>query len=145
MTQFEFERRVEFCETDAAGIVHFSSLLQYVEQAEHALLRSVGFTVHSGKEGDVSWPRVHVEMDFMGPARFEDVLTIAVEVLEIGESSIRYGFHLRSTMGPIAKAQTVAVCCQKIRDSSGMVRISKVQIPESIRQALVTFQKPEVR
>lgn len=39
----------------------------------------------------------------MGPARFEDVLTIAVEVLEIGESSIRYGFHLRSTMGPIAK------------------------------------------
>lgn len=51
MTQFEFERRVEFCETDAAGIVHFSSLLQYVEQAEHALLRSVGFTVHSGKEG----------------------------------------------------------------------------------------------
>ena len=42
---FQFERRVEFCETDAAGIAHFSSLIVYMEQAEHALLRSLGLSV----------------------------------------------------------------------------------------------------
>ena len=44
---FLWERRVEFHETDAAGIAHFSSLLIFMEQAEHALLRSLGLSVAS--------------------------------------------------------------------------------------------------
>ena len=36
---FHYRRRVEFCETDAAGIVHFSAYFQYMEQAEHSRSR----------------------------------------------------------------------------------------------------------
>ena len=42
---FLWERRVEFHETDAAGIAHFSSLLIFMEQAEHALHFRFGFFV----------------------------------------------------------------------------------------------------
>jgi hypothetical protein len=40
-----WQRRIEFCETDAAGIAHFSPMFPCMEQAEHALFRSLGTSV----------------------------------------------------------------------------------------------------
>ena len=42
---YTFRRRIEFRETDMAGIVHFSNFFAYMEQAEHDFLRSVGMGV----------------------------------------------------------------------------------------------------
>lgn len=139
MAEFVFERRVEFCETDAAGIAHFSSLLQYAEQAEHALLRSLGMTVHSGRDSDYVWPRVHVEMDFAGPIRFEENVSVVVTVMKLGESSVRYRFRLEGPNGPVARSETVAVCCVKSQDTSGHVRMIKVAIPGSLRGLLAGY------
>jgi acyl-CoA thioester hydrolase len=111
---FLTERRVEFCETDAAGIAHFASFLCYMEQAEHHFLRSVGLTVSQdlGDGWHLSWPRVHVECDYQGSAKFEDVLQIAVKVLRLGEKSITYGFGFSRNDAPIATGKVVAVCCR---------------------------------
>ena len=49
---FKTERRVEFRDTDAAGIVHFSVFFAYMEQAEHEFLRSLGLSVHGGVDAD---------------------------------------------------------------------------------------------
>ena len=38
-------RRVEFRDTDAAGIVHFSAFFVWMESAEHELLRAAGVPV----------------------------------------------------------------------------------------------------
>ena len=38
-------RRVEFCDTDMAGIVHYSNFFRYMEVAEHEFFRSLGFSV----------------------------------------------------------------------------------------------------
>lgn len=46
---FHWRRRVEFAETDMAGIAHFSSFVIYMEQAEHALLRSLGTSVFGAR------------------------------------------------------------------------------------------------
>ena len=43
-TAFVTSRRVEFSDTDAAGIVHFVAFFRMMEQAEHELLRSVGLS-----------------------------------------------------------------------------------------------------
>ncbi|MCG8653286.1 MAG: hypothetical protein MI861_25835, partial [Pirellulales bacterium] len=39
---FSTKRRVEFRDTDAAGIVHFSAFFPMMEAAEHEMLRSLG-------------------------------------------------------------------------------------------------------
>ena len=44
-TAFVTSRRVEFSDTDAAGIMHFVAFFRMMEQAEHELLRSVGLSV----------------------------------------------------------------------------------------------------
>jgi len=117
--KFVTTRRVEFCETDAAGIVHFASYLCYMEQAEHELLRSIGLSVCEPQEDGwhLSWPRVHVECDFQGSARFEEVLDINVHVSRLGEKSITYEFEFKRGVRDIARGRVVAVCCRVKTDS----------------------------
>ena len=48
LTEFRLQRRVQFYETDAAGIVHFSWFFRYLEEAEHALWREAISLVERG-------------------------------------------------------------------------------------------------
>src|SRR5438876_10650892 len=90
-TAFLTSRRVEFSDTDAAGIMHFAAFFRMMEQAEHDLLRSVGLSVvEHDLEGTLSWPRVSTKCDFSAAARFEDVLEIEVRVARLGERSVTY-------------------------------------------------------
>ena len=42
--EYRLKRRVQFYETDMAGIVHFSWFFRYLEEAEHAMWREAGLT-----------------------------------------------------------------------------------------------------
>ena len=42
---FKTKRRVEFADTDLAGIVHFAMFFKYMEEAEHQFWRSVDLSV----------------------------------------------------------------------------------------------------
>lgn len=135
---FEVKRRVEFRDTDAAGIVHFSAFFPIMEVAEHELLRSVGISVLSHKVDDgppISWPRVSAKCDYLAPARFEDQLLITVSVSKIGKTSVRYRFEINNESGPVATGEVTAVCCRFTEQG-----LQKVEIPASIRKLLVQFQ-----
>lgn len=110
---FEFERRVEFADTDMAGIAHFTSLLRYMEEAEHAFLRSRGLSLFQPlADGMASWPRRSVHADFLSPARMGDVLTIAVIPRQVGRRSVTWEFRISCQGRPVATGQTVSVFCR---------------------------------
>ena len=90
--QFTSQRRVEFADTDMAGIIHFSSYYRYMEECEHAYFRSLGFSiVHKLPDGDIiSWPRVRTSCAYYAPVRFEDLLDIRLFVLRKGVKSLTY-------------------------------------------------------
>lgn len=136
--KFVTRRRVEFCETDAAGIVHFASYLCYMEQAEHELLRSIGLSVCEAQEDGwhLSWPRVHVACDFQGSARFEEVLEINVHVVRMGEKSITYEFEFMRGTEAIAKGRVVAVCCRVKTNSP----LQSIPIPAKFLELLSAYQ-----
>ena len=59
--EFKLVRRVEFIETDMAGIVHYSNFFRYMEAAETAFIRSLWFSIWTLQaEPPVGWPRVLV-------------------------------------------------------------------------------------
>jgi len=43
--EFKLTRRVEFAETDMAGIMHYSNYFRFMETAEHAFFRSLGLSI----------------------------------------------------------------------------------------------------
>lgn len=110
---FRTTRRVEFRDTDAAGIAHFSAFFFYMESAEHELLRELGLSVlWVDASVPISWPRVSASCDYSGAVRFEEILDIAVRVARLGEKSVTYEFEFTCAGRKIAKGRTVAVCCR---------------------------------
>jgi acyl-CoA thioester hydrolase len=86
---FRYHRRVQFAETDLAGIVHFSWMFRYMEEAEHALWRAAGLTV-SSKGSDIGWPRVKATFEFRSPLHFEDEFEVHVRLTGVGTSRLEY-------------------------------------------------------
>lgn len=113
---FTYDRRVEFRDTDAAGILHFTSYFAYMEEAEHALLRHWGTSVmQEVDDATVGWPRVSATCDFAGSAKFEEVLHIAVFVERVGTTSVTYRFEFhRTESAPIATGKMTSVCCRLV-------------------------------
>lgn len=107
------DRLVEFRDTDASGLMHFSTYFLAMEEAEHALLRDIGFSVWQplATGGKLSWPRVSVRCDYRGPVTFEQSLRIEVRVARLGEKSVTYAFSFRCGERLVAEGQVTAVCC----------------------------------
>ena len=57
VSEFLYSRRVQFYETDLAGMVHFSWYLRYMEEAEHAMWREAGISILPA-DSELGFPRV---------------------------------------------------------------------------------------
>ena len=90
--EFKIVRRVEFSETDMAGIVHYSTFSDTWKPPEHAFFRALGFSVVTRQvDPPVGWPRVRAECDYLQPLRFEDEVEVHMVVREKRSKSLRYG------------------------------------------------------
>lgn len=140
MAPFTTRRRVEFRDTDAAGIVHFSAFFFWMESAEHELLRAAGVAVvDRGSDGvDASWPRVSVSCDYVAAVRFGDEVTIVVAVEAIGRSSVTYAFRFEHDGVVVARGRVVAVRCLMHPGR----KPEAVPIPEAIIARLEPFRSP---
>jgi acyl-CoA thioester hydrolase len=135
-TAFVTSRRVEFSDTDAAGIMHFVAFFRMMEQAEHDLLRSVGLSVVThDAAGKISWPRVASKCEFQAAARFEDVLQIEVRVARVGERSVTYAHQFLRDGQLLASGEITAVCC-RMRDGASP---EPMPIPAAFAEKLRAF------
>lgn len=109
---FHTRRRVEWADTDQAGIVHFARFFVFMEAAEHAFWRSLGLSVHSTCGSDIiSWPRLVAQCEYFRPAAFEDVLDIHVHLDEQGTKSLSFRFDFRCGDAHIAQGRLKIACC----------------------------------
>src|SRR5687768_5878351 len=136
MPSFRTTRRVEFRDTDMAGIMHFSAFFTVLESVEHEFLRSLGLSVVTNDtEGQLGWPRVSASCDFKGAVKFEDVLDIELVIARLGEKSVTYQFTVDHAGRRVADGRIVAVCC---RLSHGHP-LQGIAIPPALVDKLRTF------
>jgi acyl-CoA thioester hydrolase len=126
-SEYRLNRRVNFYETDAAGIVHFSWYFRYMEEAEHALWRSAGLPIHS-PESEIGFPRVATSFDFHSPLRFGDEFEIWLRISAISRKSIKY-VCLLSRDGEKVATGTLVIACVRHRPNEPMIA---VEIPPDI-------------
>lgn len=130
---FHTTRRIEFADTDMAGIVHFANFFRFMEAAEVEFLRSHGLSVRMQWEGQViGFPRVSASCDFLRPARFEDVVDITVSVRNVGRKSVTYDFEFAKAGEVLARGQISTVCCRILANHP----LESMEIPAAIRAKL---------
>ena len=138
-TEFSITRRVQFSETDLAGIMHFSNFFKMMEEVEHAFFRSVGLSVSMQHDDiHIGWPRVSAGCDFFGPVKFEDEVELRMRVVRVGDKSFSYEVEFLVKGKRVALGKTTSVCCAI--DTSDMRSIT---IPAAIREKLTANAPPE--
>jgi acyl-CoA thioester hydrolase len=135
--QFTAVRRVEFSDTDMAGIVHFSNFFRYMETAEHAFFRSLGRSVVMPEfDPPLGLPRVHAECDYLHPLRFEDEVEIRLLVAEKTTRSLSYLFRFRKLQHPppivVARGRLTVVCVTHGRDG----KLKSVPLPAIVARQI---------
>jgi len=109
---FHTTRRIEFPDTDMAGIVHFSRFFVFMEAAEHEFLRSLGTSVSTEWKGDkIGWPRLEATCEYFSPVKFEDILDIHLSIVRKGTKSMTYAFEFLCGERTIAKGKLATICC----------------------------------
>ena len=135
--EFKIKRQVEFVDTDMAGIMHFTNFFRFMESAEHAFYRSLGFSVDMEKSLGLGWPRVRAECEYKKPLRFEDLVEIHLLVREVRNRSIRFEFIFRKvdsgTETEVARGSLTVVCVT--RDGEGN-EMKATTIPEVVREKI---------
>ena len=124
-------RRVQFHETDAAGVVHFSRYFLYMEEAECALWRAAGLSIHP-RGSEVGWPRVQASFDYHRALRFEDEFEVWIRIVAIDERTISYACLLSRDGTRIATGR-VSIACASLRPNESM---RGTAIPQEIRARL---------
>jgi acyl-CoA thioester hydrolase len=132
-SSFSILRRIQFAETDMAGIAHFSNFFRMMEEVEHAFFRSVGLSVSMQHDGmHVGWPRVSTSCEFFGPVRFEDELELRLRVAKLGDKSLSYEVDFNLGGRRMALGKTTSVCCELRPDGT----MKSIPIPRELRDRL---------
>jgi acyl-CoA thioester hydrolase len=128
--RFRYRRRVEFSETDQAGIAHFSVFFRYMEEAEHALWRAAGMSI--APAGRAGWARVAAAIDFRAPLRFEDEFDVFLEIAEVGRRKIRYDITFEHNKKLVATGSMTTVPVTKTPDG----QLTSYDVPADVLEKL---------
>jgi acyl-CoA thioester hydrolase len=125
--EYVHRRRVQFYETDAAGIVHFSWFFRYMEEAEHALWRAAGLSIHP-PDSPIGFARASATCDFRRPLRFEDEFEVTIRIAAISRKTVSYSCVLTKDDVTLATGSMTVICVRTEPDGS----LKATDVPEEI-------------
>jgi YbgC/YbaW family acyl-CoA thioester hydrolase len=126
VSEYRVRRRVQFYETDAAGIVHFSWFFRYMEEAEHALWREAGLSIHP-PGAEIGWPRISASFDFHRALAFEEEFEIWLRITEMTRKTIGYSCLLTRDNTKIASGTLTIACVRRTNQ-----RMRAIDIPPEV-------------
>jgi acyl-CoA thioester hydrolase len=126
-SEHTIKRRVQFYETDAAGIVHFSWFFRSMEEAEHALWRENGLSIHP-EQSDIGWPREGAACEFHRALKVEQEFDVTIRVTEITKRTMSYVCEITQDGQKIATGTLRIACVSKLPDGS----MKSLEIPQDI-------------
>ena len=132
--QFTYNRRVQFSDTDMAGIVHFANFYRFMEEAEHEMFRSLDAKIVENQPDGlvVGWPRVRASCSFEAPAYYDDLIAIDIWITRIGVKLLTMSFKFRRGEIQIASGELKTVFCRFQRDG----KFESIPIPAAFTDKL---------
>src|SRR3954451_11998062 len=98
-------RRIEWMDTDAAGIYHWTTVFRLAEAAEAAMHTALGIADFTFG----ATPRVSVAATFSRPLRFNDPVEVELAVVALGRTSVEYALRIGAGAGTAAEGSVKSV------------------------------------
>ena len=106
----EYELKVSFEDIDLMGIVWHGNYIKYLEQARCDMLSKLNYTYMDMKDDGFSYPVAKMKIKYIKPAKFEDVLVVKSELVELEPAmNIKYVIFNKSTKEKIFEAKTMQI------------------------------------
>lgn len=91
VSTFTFPVRVYYEDTDTGGVVYYANYLRFMERARTEWLRALGFEQDELlRSAGILFAVRAVNLEFMRPARFNDLLEVTAEVVRKGKASVDF-------------------------------------------------------
>lgn len=128
--------RVYYEDTDASGIVYHVNYLKFAERARTDMLRHLGTAQQQLMEKDgLAFAVRNCEIEFLAPARLDDVVEVHTRLLEAGGASLRLVQTVKRDGDDLARLRLRIACIDRAGRAS--------RLPAGLRAALAPLVAPE--
>ena len=94
MIEHSIQLRVRYAETDQMGYVYYGNYATYLEVARVETFRSIGFSYKEMEEDGVMMPVLEYKTKYIRPAKYDDLLTVKVKVVDQPKVRIRFEYEI---------------------------------------------------
>ena len=137
----QFQMRVHWGDTDAAGIVFYPNYFKWFDIASHHFFRTIGYPIpRLAKEMNVVTPLLEVKCNFEHPLVNEDIITIRTTVDELKTKTFKFIHEVYR--GDERAGHGYEVRAWVLQENNGM---KAAPIPEEIRALLEADEITESR
>ncbi|NNC96182.1 MAG: acyl-CoA thioesterase [Chitinophagales bacterium] len=101
MYQDELKIRVRYGETDKMGQVYYGYYSLYYEQSRTEAIRKLGSTYKELEDSGILMPVTRMEVKFIKPASYDDMLTVKTTVPELPHKNIEFHHEIVNGEGDL--------------------------------------------
>ena len=93
---FSIPIRIYYEDTDAGGVVYYANYLKFLERCRTEWMRAIGHEQGDLlREPGIAFVVRSIALEYLKPARLDDLITVSLEVERITKSQIFFGQHIR--------------------------------------------------
>ena len=134
MYTYDYKKRVRYGETDQMGYLYYGNYPQYYEIGRVEMMRSLGLSYREMEsELQVMMPVMHLEVRYVRPAYYDELLTIRTTLREMPEDTITFHMEIFNEVGKLVNGGRVKLCF--VNTESG----KRVQVPDLLKVKLLGF------
>ena len=142
---FAIPVRIYYEDTDAGGVVYYANYLKFLERCRTEWLRSLGYEqAELLRDAGIAFVVRGVNLEYLKPARLDDLLTVSVDIEKISRSQLFFRQHIRRA-NPLAPEEQeellnghIQIVCVGIDTDTGQMKVTS--IPAAMRAQLEAIQ-----
>ena len=142
---FTIPVRIYYEDTDAGGVVYYANYLKYLERCRTEWLRSIGHEQGNLlRDSGIAFVVRSVNLEYLKPARLDDLLTVSLEVEKISRSQIFFRQHIRrgNALADGGWEELISgkiqIVCVSVDTGTGQMKVTS--IPAPMRAQLESIQ-----
>jgi acyl-CoA thioester hydrolase len=108
------EIRVIYGDTDQMGVVYYGNYLRYFEAGRNEFIRAKGLRYRDFEaQHGLVLPVVEAQVSYRMPARYDDLLSVEISLVEARRASARFGYRILRDGELLVTGYTVHACVDR--------------------------------